>query len=87
MADTLRVVVSATTSVHAVSDTPDQQPTTETAVAATASVDLDAVERDLEGVETALRRLDEGTYWTDEVSGDEIPDEVLANDPVARRTT
>ena len=48
-------------------------------------VDLAGVSADLDGVEAALRRLDEGTYWTDEVTGDEIPDEVLAADPVTRR--
>ena len=48
-------------------------------------LDLDRVERDLAGVEAALRRLDEGTYWTDEVTGEAIPDDVLAADPVTRR--
>ena len=47
--------------------------------------DLAAIERDLAGVETALGRLDDGTYWTDEVTGEEIADETLAADPVARR--
>lgn len=50
-------------------------------------LDLDRVGADLAGVEAALRRLDDGTYWTDEVTGDQIPDEVLAANPVARRTT
>lgn len=49
------------------------------------SVDLGRIERDLEGVEAALDRLDAGTYWTDEVSGAPLPDELLASDPVARR--
>ena len=48
-------------------------------------LDLDRIGRDLDGVESALRRLDDGTYWTDEVTGDPIPAEVLAADPVARR--
>ncbi len=48
--------------------------------------DLDAIERDLAGVEAALQRLDDGSYWTDEVTGEPIPDEVLANDPVTRRS-
>lgn len=47
--------------------------------------DLDAISRDLDGVEAALERLADGTYWTDEVTGEPIPDEVLAADPVARR--
>lgn len=50
-----------------------------------APVDLDRVERDLEGVETALARLDAGTYWTDEVDGAPLGDDLLAADPVARR--
>jgi hypothetical protein len=50
-----------------------------------APVDLDRVERDLEGVETALARLDAGTYWTDEVPGAPLGDDLLAADPVARR--
>ncbi len=49
------------------------------------TADLDAIARDLDGVEAALSRLDDGTYWTDEVTGAEIPDPVLAADPVARR--
>lgn len=48
-------------------------------------VDLTAIEHDLSGVEHALQRLDDGTYWTDEVTGDSIGDAVLAADPVARR--
>jgi hypothetical protein len=48
-------------------------------------VDLDRVERDLEGVEAALARLDSGAYWTDEITGAPLDDDVLAADPVARR--
>ena len=46
---------------------------------------LDTVERDLAGVEAALERLDRGTYFTDEVTGEPIPLEVLETDPTARR--
>ena len=49
------------------------------------AVDLDAVERDLSAVEVALNRLADGTYWTDEVTGQPIPEHVLARDPIARR--
>jgi RNA polymerase-binding transcription factor DksA len=49
------------------------------------TVDLDAVEADLRNVEVALNRLADGTYWTDEVTGEPIPDEVLVHDPTARR--
>lgn len=48
-------------------------------------VDLDAIERDLAGVERALERLSDGTYWTDEVTGEPIAAHVLADDPTARR--
>jgi len=48
-------------------------------------VDLDAIERDLADVEIALARLDAGTYWTDEVTGGELPSELLAAKPTARR--
>jgi len=53
--------------------------------APTPEVDLDAIERDLAGVERALERLSDGTYWTDEVTGAPIADHVLADDPTARR--
>lgn len=48
-------------------------------------VELDGMERDLADVETALARLDAGSYWTCEVSGAPLPDELLARRPTARR--
>jgi RNA polymerase-binding transcription factor DksA len=48
-------------------------------------LDLDAIARELDGVEVALARLDAGTYWTDEVTGERLPDELLERDPTARR--
>ncbi len=48
-------------------------------------LDLDAIERDLADVEVALTRLDAGTYWTDEVTGAELPTDLLAANPTARR--
>ena len=53
---------------------------------AVATVDLSGIESDLADVERALARLDNGTYWTCEVTGAEIPDEHLAANPVARRS-
>jgi len=74
---------SPDTSVEPLASAPDQptavdpdQPT---------PVDLDAIERDLAAVERALERLSDGTYWTDEVTGEPIPDHLLAADPTARR--
>ena len=48
-------------------------------------LDIEQVANDLDNVATALSRLSDGTYWTDEVTGDELPAEVLAADPTARR--
>lgn len=50
-----------------------------------ATLDLDAIERDLADVEVALARLDAGTYWTDEVTGAELSAELLDEQPTARR--
>ncbi len=50
-----------------------------------AAIDLAGIEADLDGVQAALTRLADGTYWTDEVTGEPIPTEVLAADPLARR--
>ena len=49
------------------------------------TIDLDAVERDLADVEMALSRLDAGTYWVDEITGQPLPDAVLEANPLARR--
>ena len=48
-------------------------------------LDLDSIERDLADVEAALARLDAGTYWTDEITGETIPTEVLDRNPLTRR--
>ena len=50
-----------------------------------APLDLDMIERDLADVEIALARLDAGTYWVDEVTGAELPAELLAANPTVRR--
>ena len=47
-------------------------------------VDLDAIAADLDDVERALQRLDDGTYWTDEVTGEPLDDELLARSPIGR---
>ncbi len=57
---------------------PDEAPVLD-------EIDVIGIEADLDGVQTALTRLADGTYWTDEVSGEPIPAEVLAADPLARR--
>ena len=55
------------------------------AVTPSNDLDIEQVATDLDNVTTALSRLSDGTYWTDEVTGDELPAEVLAADPTARR--
>jgi RNA polymerase-binding transcription factor DksA len=62
-------------------DNTTDDDTTDAAVGA----DLDRVAADLDGVEAALARLDDGSYWTDEVTGEPIDEAVLQADPVARR--
>lgn len=57
----------------------------ESATGESAGLDLDAIERDLAGVEVALTRLDAGSYWTDEVTGAELPATLLEQHPTARR--
>ncbi len=52
---------------------------------AAGAVDLDGIGRDLADVEVALSRLDAGTYWTDEVTGEPLPTELLEQHPAARR--
>jgi RNA polymerase-binding transcription factor DksA len=49
--------------------------------------DLDHIENDLADVETALERLDAGTYGIDEITGEALPDEFLAEHPTARRSS
>ncbi len=49
------------------------------------AVDLDAIAADLADVEIAMARLQNGTYWTDEVTGEPLPDSLLAEHPIARR--
>lgn len=58
---------------------------TDTAPDDRAEIDLDAISADLEAVDTALGRLDDGSYWTDEVTGQPLPADVLDADPLARR--
>lgn len=46
---------------------------------------FDQIETDLADVELALARLDGGTYWTCESTGEVLPDDLLAERPTARR--
>jgi hypothetical protein len=60
-----------------------------TAVAAVPApvLDLGAVAADLADVETALARLEAGTYFTDEVTGEPLPEAFLVANPTARTAT
>jgi RNA polymerase-binding transcription factor DksA len=48
-------------------------------------IDLDRIAAELDAVAVALDRLDDGTYWTDEVTGRTIDDTLLDADPTRRR--
>ncbi len=67
------------------SDDPLATPEDRPAEQAVVPLDLDAIQRDLADVEVALARLDAGTYWTDEVTGEALPAELLERHPAARR--
>ena len=51
----------------------------------TSPLNLDAIERDLADVDAALTRLDNDTYWVDEVTGQPLSADLLAARPTARR--
>lgn len=70
---------SPTSPVSPASSEPAAQPGAE------AALDLGAVEQRLADVEVALARLDSGEYWKCEVTGSDLPDDLLAADPTARR--
>jgi RNA polymerase-binding transcription factor DksA len=72
-------------SVRQVNDSPQAPDHEQDSLQLPDVVDLDAIEADLRNVEVALDRLADGTYWTDEVTGQPIPDGVLVVDPTARR--
>lgn len=60
----------------------EQQPSDSVAHSA---ANLNQIEQDLVDVEVALSRLADGTYFTDEVTGEPIVDDVLEQNPLARR--
>lgn len=67
-------------------DAPHDPPAAAPESPTLAAVDVAAVERDLDAVQAALARLADGTYWTDEVTGEPIPADALVADPLARRS-
>lgn len=74
----LAAMTDAATAAHS---EPELVPTP----APSAPLDLDGIERDLADVEAALARLDTGTYWTDEATGEPLPESLLEAQPTARR--
>jgi RNA polymerase-binding transcription factor DksA len=47
--------------------------------------DLDEIDACLDAVEIALVRLENGTYFTDEVTGKPLDERLLISNPIARR--
>lgn len=72
-------------SVRRVNESPEAPDHAPVSVPPPDDVDLDVIEADLRNVEVALTRLADGTYWTDEITGQPLPDDVLVRDPTARR--
>jgi RNA polymerase-binding transcription factor DksA len=48
-------------------------------------LDLDDIDVKLDAVEVALVRLENGTYFTDEITGKPLDEQLLTNNPIARR--
>lgn len=46
---------------------------------------LDAIDAELDAVEIALARLENGTYFTDEITGRPLDEHLLTNNPIVRR--
>ena len=46
---------------------------------------IDAIERDLNDVETAMERLETSRYFNDEVTGAPLQTQFLISNPLARR--
>lgn len=58
---------------------------TDASASSSSPISIDSIERDLADVEAALARLDAGTYWTDEITGQPLSSELLTRRPLARR--
>ena len=49
------------------------------------SLDLDEITVEFDAVEVALVRLENGTYFTDEITGKPLDEQLLIANPIARR--
>ena len=47
--------------------------------------DLDVIDANLDSVEIALVRLENGTYFSDEITGKPLDEQLLSESPIARR--
>jgi len=63
--------------VHDTSTTPEPKSAN--------SLDLDGIDADLDAVEVALVRLENGTYFVDEITGEPLQESALSKNPIARR--
>lgn len=50
------------------------------------SPDLNDIDASLDAVEVALVRLENGTYFTDEITGNPLDEQLLISNPIARRS-
>ncbi len=48
-------------------------------------LDLDEIDANLDAVEAALVRLENGTYFSDEITGKPLNEQLLSDNPIARR--
>lgn len=63
---------------------PNPSPLVASASTTAPAIDLEAIAAELADVETALARLEAGTYFTDEVTGRPLPEAFLVANPTAR---
>ena len=66
------------------SEAPSASPHGSTDSPSEGGLDLAAIATDLADVEVALHRLESGTYFTDEVTGEPLAADWLASHPTAR---
>ena len=60
------------------------QPVVSAAPSVVPALDLAAIAAELADVETALARLEAGTYFVDEITGQPLPEAFLIANPTAR---
>ena len=53
--------------------------------ASNSALDLDEIHTNLDAVEIALVRLENGTYFSDEITVKPLDEQLLSDNPIARR--